>query len=208
MPKGTPSARRWRPGAHREDTPRIGAIAAALVGVGLLAVACGGSPGNHVAQLGSTTTTQRGTSPIATGKYAAALAYSGCMRSHGVPNFPDPKQVGGGGIQISGAQSGMDPNSPAFKSAQQACRHLLPGGGQPTQAAQQQELAKMLHISQCMRAHGISGFPDPTLSPPSDRAGHSEIMSNDGVWLAIPNSIDTQSPAFEHAAAACNFGQS
>ncbi|MGA8297631.1 MAG: hypothetical protein WB770_11365 [Acidimicrobiales bacterium] len=177
---------------------------AGLVSLSLVATACG-SPGTHLAQLGPTTTTQRGTSPTSTGKYAAWLAYSHCMRSHGVPNYPDPVQVGGK-IQITGSQSGMNPNSPVFKSAQQSCGHLLPSGGQSTQAAQQQELARMLQVSQCMRAHGISGFPDPALSPPSNRAGHSAIMSNDGVWLAIPNSIDVHSPMFEHAATACNLG--
>jgi hypothetical protein len=93
-----------------------------------------------------------------------------------------------------------------FTSAQQSCRHLLPGGGQPpTRAGQQQGLARMLHISQCMRAHGISGFPDPTLAPPSNRAGYSAIRSNGVAWLAIPNSIGVRSPAFERAASACNF---
>ena len=63
----------------------------------------------------------------------------------------------------------------------------------------------MLHISQCMRAHGIPGFPDPTLSPPSSRAGYSAIRSNGVAWLAIPDSIDVRSPAFKQAAAACGF---
>jgi hypothetical protein len=162
-----------------------------------------------VAQLTSTTTSssaqQSSSGATATGKYAAALAYSRCMRSHGVPNFPDPKQVGGG-IQVSGSASGINPQSPLFRSAQQSCRHLLPGGGQPpTHAGQQQQLARMLHISQCMRAHGISGFPDPTLAPPSSRAGYSAIRSNGVAWLAIPDSIDVRSPAFAQAAAVCQF---
>ncbi len=159
-----------------------------------------------MAQLGSTTSTtpQSRTGPSATGKYAASLAYSRCMRSHGLPNFPDPKQVGGG-IQVSGSAPGVNPQSPLFMSAQQSCRHLLPGGGRPTHAGQQQALARMLHTSQCMRAHGISGFPDPTLSPPSNRAGYSQISSNGVAWLAIPDSIDVQSPAFEQAAGACDL---
>ncbi len=142
------------------------------------------------------------------GKYAASLAYSRCMRSHGVPNFPDPKQVAGGGIQISGSQSGLNPAAPRFVSARQSCRHLLPNGGQPTQAGQQRVVARMLESSRCMRAHGISGFPDPSRSAPSKRTGYSAIMSNDGVWLAIPDSIDVRSPAFDRAAAACGLGQS
>jgi hypothetical protein len=54
-----------------------------------------------------------------------ALAFSQCMRAHGVPNFPDP-DFSGNGIRIHvGSGSGLDPNSPAFKSAQQACGSLI-----------------------------------------------------------------------------------
>jgi hypothetical protein len=62
-----------------------------------------------------------------------ALKFSQCMRSHGVPNFPDPKPAGGGvGLQIA-KNSGIDPNSPQFKAAQEACKKLLPGQGQGLQ---------------------------------------------------------------------------
>ena len=182
------------------------AVIAGLAGLSLLVSACGGSPASQAAQVAPTasSTPKGSTGPSATGKYAASLAYSRCMRSHGVSDFPDPKQVGGG-IQISGSAPGINPQSPLFMSAQQSCRHLLPGGGRPTHAGQQQALARMLHISRCMRAHGISGFPDPTLSPPSSRAGYSRISSNGVAWLAIPDSIDVRSPAFEQAAAACKL---
>ena len=201
-----------RPKRDRRSLPsRRGLSAVVLAGVTLLVTACGGSPGSHVAQLGSTTAssaTQSGTGEPTADKYAASLAYSRCMRSHGVPSFPDPTQVGGG-IQIPGSGPGIDPQSPLFKSAQKSCKHLLPNGGQPpTHAEQQQALTRMLHSSQCMRSHGIAGFPDPTLSPPSSRAGHSAIMSNGVAWLAIPDTIDVRSPAFERAAAACNLGPS
>jgi hypothetical protein len=65
----------------------------------------------------------------------------------------------------------------------------------------------MLQISQCMRRHGISSFPDPqTGSPPSNPVGYSAILGRDGYFLAIPSSIDTRSPAFTQAATACKFG--
>jgi hypothetical protein len=86
--------------------------------------------------------------------------------------------------------------------------HLLHGGGEPTPAKRQQALARMLQSSRCMRAHGIPGFPDPTLSAPASRAGCSAVMSNGVAWLAVPDSIDVRSPAFERAAAACNLGLS
>jgi hypothetical protein len=57
-----------------------------------------------------------------------ALNFSKCMRSHGVPNFPDPEFHGGGGvgIRIGGKGSGIDPSSPRFKAAQKACQSDLP----------------------------------------------------------------------------------
>jgi hypothetical protein len=177
-----------------------------LVGLLPLVSACGGAHASQVGQLGSTasSTAQRSPEPGAS-KFAASLAYSRCMRSHGVADFPDPTQVGGG-IQISGSAPGIDPQSSLFVSAQRSCRHLLPGGGEPpTHAHQQQALARMLHVSRCMRAHGISRFPDPTLSPPSSRAGYSRISSNGVAWLAIPDTIDVRSSMFEQAAHACDF---
>jgi hypothetical protein len=55
------------------------------------------------------------------------LEFSRCMRSHGVPGFPDPK-ASGGGIQLSiGKDAGVDPNSSQFKAAQQTCQKLMPG---------------------------------------------------------------------------------
>jgi len=195
--------------AGRSPRSRLGLPA--LVGLTLLVSACGGSPGRHVAQLGSTTASpaaQSATGEPTADKYAASLGYSRCMRSHGVPSFPDPTQLGGA-IQIPGSAPGIDAQSPLFTSAQKSCKHLLPDGGQPpTHAEQQQALTRLLDSSQCMRAHGIAGFPDPTLSPPSSRAGHSAIMSNGVAWLAIPDSIDIRSAAFERAAAACNLGLS
>jgi len=72
----------------------------------------------------------------------SALKFSACMRSHGVPNFPDPEFHSGGGgvrIRIGGKGSGIDPNSPQFKAAQKTCQSDLPrpkgagpGGGGPS----------------------------------------------------------------------------
>ncbi len=59
-----------------------------------------------------------------------ALKFSACMRSHGVPNFPDPEfhhSGGGVGIRIGGKGSGIDPNSPQFRAAQKTCQSDLPG---------------------------------------------------------------------------------
>jgi hypothetical protein len=140
-------------------------------------------------------------------KYGAWLVYARCMRSHGVPGFPDPTQVGSS-IQIGSAR-GIDARSPFYVSAQRSCRRLLPGGSLVADPAhRQQELARMLRISRCMRAHRISGFPDPTPSPPASRAGYGVVRSDGYAWLAIPGSIDVRSAAFERAADECNLGLS
>ena len=59
---------------------------------------------------------------------AEVLKFAQCMRKNGVPNFPEPKQQGGGKFLLGGA--GIDPSSPRFQSAMQACHSLLPLGGQ------------------------------------------------------------------------------
>lgn len=136
--------------------------------------------------------------------YSAFLSFSECMRAHGVTNFPDPSP--GGGIQLNAA-SGVNPFSPAFKAAQAKCNKLLPGGGpgaggQPSASAER----GMLATSRCMRAHGVSGFPDPTTTPPSSPEGDSIVLGGGHVFLVVPATIDTASPAFERAASACGFG--
>jgi hypothetical protein len=47
------------------------------------------------------------------------------MRSHGVTNFPEPNSQGQ--VLIQGG-AGINPNSPTFQSANQACQHYLPAG--------------------------------------------------------------------------------
>ena len=128
----------------------------------LLAAGCGGvgeSPG--VANNASTTTTP--TTGASTGPLPSALvAFSQCMRSNGVPNFPDPQHLAGGNVKLTIRGFGK---SPAVQTALNACNHLLPSGpaGTPQTAAQQRaQLAAELSFAKCMRSHGLARFPDPT----------------------------------------------
>jgi hypothetical protein len=114
------------------------------------------------------------------------------MRSHGVPNFPDPSASGQinvdfayGGKDGSPASAGIDRMSPQYTSADQTCRHLLPGGV-PTPAENQRALAQELKFAQCMRSHGVPNFPDPT---------------NAGVVHLI--GVDQNSPQFQSAGKTC-----
>jgi hypothetical protein len=57
-----------------------------------------------------------------------ALKFSQCMRTHGVPNFPDPK-FSGGGTRLTLKATGtnrIDPNSSQFQAAQKTCQSDLP----------------------------------------------------------------------------------
>jgi hypothetical protein len=84
------------------------------------------------------------------------------MRSHGVPNFPDPVLTPSGGYGYR--TTGIDPGAAAFQGALQACKDLPspwhPTGQQLSPAQQQ----AWLSWAKCIRAHGVPNFPDPTFS--------------------------------------------
>jgi len=59
----------------------------------------------------------------------AELKYVGCMRTHGVPDMPDPSSGGGLTLPSSGS---INPQSTQFQTAQQACqKDLIQPGGAP-----------------------------------------------------------------------------
>jgi hypothetical protein len=123
----------------------------------------------------------------------AAYRFSACMRSHGVSNFPDPIVHSSGNSQSVGIK--VDPsetNSPRFKSAQQACQHIMPAPSPAQQAAQQRAHGQhLLAFARCMRAHGVTSFPDPNAQGDI----RPEMLTAAGV--------DLHSPAVQHAAFTC-----
>jgi hypothetical protein len=116
------------------------------------------------------------------------VRFAQCVRSHGVPNFPDPGSPQEFKLSIASSEG-----SPAFQSAETACMHVLPGGGPPSQSAAQghaQTLAA-LAFARCLRSHRFPNFPDPTSS---GQITH-EMLANAG--------IDLHQPAVLQAADAC-----
>jgi hypothetical protein len=168
--------------------PRRGWFLAAITGAALAIAACGTS---------TTRSSQAGSGE------SGFLAYSRCMRSHGVPTFPDPSA--GGGIHLT---AGVDPSSPSFRSAHAQCHGLLPGGGLPAGVSEQQK-EQLVQTADCMRAHGVTGFPDPTTTPPANLQNYSIAEglggTNGGIFLLVPKTIDVNSPGFKQAAKTCNF---
>jgi len=137
-----------------------------MAAAALLAAACSGSPSS----------TGSGGSPNAGGSTTSQLvAYTQCMRSHGVPDYPGPTSSGQLPKITSGQQVGISDSR--LNAAQGACQDLWPYQAL-TQAQQRQQLTDDLKFAQCMRSHGVPDFPDPTSSD-----GHVEFVisvSRDG----------------------------
>jgi hypothetical protein len=63
--------------------------------------------------------------PISVKEQAEYLKAAACIRTHGIPNFPDPT-FSGGGVHVS--HKGLDLNTPQARKAEEACQSLIPGG--------------------------------------------------------------------------------
>jgi len=149
----------------------------AVVAAGALAVlvaGCGGDKQAGVASLGSTTSTTQAPSPPDAGnggntnaRYQAALAYVNCMRSHGVPNFPDPTRNGTLNVNFQRVEREARPSQAEStgtpRSTSRPTRTAGTSPGRCADPAQNQlALVKGLKFAQCMRSHGVPNFPDPT----------------------------------------------
>ena len=121
----------------------------------------------------------------------ALTQFSSCMRSHGVPNFPDP---GAQGRLTINASSGIDPGSPQFQSAQRACAKYLPNGGQPPSPAAAGEDAGA--GAQVLGLHALARRAElPRPAVPRAAASRSRSSAGSG--------IDPGSPQFQAAQQAC-----
>jgi hypothetical protein len=150
-----------------------------MIAIGLLVSGCGGS---------SPTPSPGRPSAASFGKPFVAFAV--CMRSHGLPDYPDPQiSSSGGQVHVKISPASLNPNSPAFKSADEACHELLPNGGAPGAAGANsaQEQAQGLKFAVCMRSHGVPNFPDP---------------DHDGAFN-LTSGINPQAPRFQRAVQAC-----
>jgi hypothetical protein len=180
------------PGRALSRFHRVGLVVVALLGASVLAAGCGAAPsGQAVASLGKTTTT---TGPSAaragstTNPANSALAFVNCLRTHGVPNMPEPV-VSGRNVHIT-VTPGLDPSSPQFIAADNACKHLLPDNGVPTRGTiTPADQADYLRAVACMRSHGFPDFPDPVF--------------HDGTVTFNSRTIDPNTPQYKSALTIC-----
>ena len=159
-------------------------ITFAAVSVAVAVAACGSSA--------------RPSSSGRSSSYPQRLEFVVCMRSHGVPNLPDPSASG---TAPSGSYNSFEGivipttinmQSPAFLSAEHTCASLLPGAGGPKPAIPESVKLQALANAQCMRKHGVPNFPDPV------------FPSSGGIAIQVGGpGDDPQSPAFQAAEKVC-----
>jgi hypothetical protein len=129
---------------------RVGALAF-VAAAALLTAACS-SP--SVGGGGSASTTE-------SASYRANIAFSQCMRTHGMPDFPDPGP--NTNFTLNGPLTGAAADTTSGK-ATIACEHLLPNGTASNgSSTSTQELTEGVAFAQCVRTHGVPSFPDPTV---------------------------------------------
>ena len=166
-------------GRRRAGLRRAGLLAAALACLALVAAACS-SPAK----------TGTGAGPAHGSARQSELAFSRCMRAHGISDFPDPSSHGG--IALNGGPgSDLNPSSPQYQAASSACKSLLPPRRPLSPAQQAAARAQALRYSRCMRAHGITDFPDP------NSQGQLQIQAKPG------GDLDPHNPQFQAASKAC-----
>ena len=188
---------------------RTACATAALLLTGALLAGCGGgSPKGGVASLGThTSASHSSTSDAASASESheaspagQAIAYTSCMHTHGVPNFPEPQvSEHSGGVSIKMAVPAGFGQNPKFKSAEEACRKLLPGGGPGHQApltpTQQQQY---LRAAACIRTHGVPSFPDPTFSGGGVHIDHEKLNESSPAFKAAVHDCESLIPGGAH----------
>jgi hypothetical protein len=162
----------------------LSAVAPALLAAALIS-ACGGAKKPPASGSGGNSSNNNGVQ--------AAYRYAACMRTHGVTAFQDPHvSTNGNSVAVGFHVDPQITGSPAFKSAQHTCAHILPAPSNgPTQAQIRARTEAILAFARCMRRHGFPKFPDP------DSQGRLQpaMLSAAGINL--------QQPAIKPAAYAC-----
>jgi hypothetical protein len=158
----------------------------------VLLAACGDSPKPNSSASTGNGSAARSLKGVAVDAYKQ----SACMRHHGVKSFPDPTIVTNAHQQMIGIHiTPAITSSPSFKSAQKACAHLMPQGGNntvgPSAAQQRAHTEGILAFAACMRSHGFKNFPDP------------DSQGNLTPAMLQQANIDLQQPALKPAADTC-----
>lgn len=160
-------------------------LAAAVLAAAATLAACGSQSS------GSSSSSGSGGPPTGAQAQSApqdAIRFARCMRSHGIPNFPDPTSDGGFDKSVL-RQLGV--SDARMRAIGQVCGPVNGGGSGQSSASGPPPLGVELAFVRCIRSHGFPRFPDPTSS---GQLTH-QMLANAG--------IDVHLPAVVQAADAC-----
>jgi hypothetical protein len=174
-------------------------VLAALAGALLLA-GCGGpaasSPGvPALSQAAGQGSPSQGSSARAAALHAAAQ----CIRQHGIPSYADPVLTASGQVYTD-SRSIQDAPQAVLNAVYQACSTLAARAGlNPSREppAPPQLVEAGVRAAECMRAHGLPNFRDPTAQS-SYTPGHGF-----GITAGEVPAGGKLDPAYQAAASAC-----
>src|SRR5262249_35018926 len=127
---------------------------AALAIIALICAGCGSQSASEAGTATSTATTVTKT----VSDQAKAVKLAECIRSHGVPHFPDPDAKGDFAF-------GIDVSPAVWQRAVDACKALEPPGVFSGKRSPKQQ-SDALRFAECVRRHGVKDFPDPVNGDP------------------------------------------
>jgi hypothetical protein len=169
------------PRQRRLPNCRAAVAIAITAATAILAAGCGGSPASISRPLNAGASTS-----------SKQLAFTTCMRTHGLANYPDPNR--NGLPKVGAPQLGV--TSAAFQAAEAACQPLLPTSGQSSQAQAQQMMNAMLNFARCVRSHGVANWPDPLAESDPGQPG------TPGFPRSMPG-VSQNAPQVKSALASC-----
>lgn len=147
--------------------------------------ACSSSgPDDGVASAGNSSAKPSATASASLDPADARVKWAECMRQNGV-QVRDPGTGSGALVPESGV------NPATLQKAQQACQSILQATGtDPNSSAQgTKALDQFLALAKCMREHGVTDFPDPTM----DASGE----------IGFSGKVNRSAPHFKDAQKAC-----
>ena len=168
---------------HTTNTRRLSASLAVVVCAAAI-IGCGSSHHND------------GTGPSG----GPLLGYGATHTGTPSAELPGPERDRG---ILPAIPNDINTESPAFKSAEQACSTLAGNGGGGGGGSPESDKLELLALARCMRAHGVPNFPDPSTTPPPPSSGN--VLGGNGTYLGLGTAQERQSPAYERAARACQL---
>ncbi len=136
-----------------------------LIGLGLLAAGCGTTPTSAVPSVNGATAQVASAGGQAQALHAAAQ----CIRDHGVPAYPDPVVAPDGSVYTDqrSLQNAAGDNRNFLDPIRAACQSLFAAAN--FNPANEPKATPALvragvKAAECMRAHGLPHFRDPTAS--------------------------------------------